>query len=49
MIIEIDEEKELKLPQNYIWMTLNQLSEFARETSSVNIEARSLLSCLVSF
>lgn len=47
MIVEIDEEKELKLPPNYIWMTLKQLSEFTGETSSVSIEARSLLSCLL--
>jgi len=46
MVVEIDEKKELELLPNYIWITLEQLSEFTRETSSVNIEARSLLLCL---
>jgi len=49
MIVEIYEEEELELPPNYIWMTFGQLSEFTRETSSVNIEARSLLSCGITF
>jgi len=48
MIVEIDEKKELELPPNYTWIALEQLSEFTRETISVNIEARSLLSCLLT-
>jgi len=49
MIVEIDEKKELNLFPNYIWMTFGQLSEFTRETSSVSIEARSLLAYLLTF
>jgi len=49
MVVEVDEQEELELPPNYRWMSLGQLSEFTRTTSSVNIEARSLLSCLLTF
>ena len=45
MIIEIDESEEVKIPDNYVFMTLNQIMEFAKY-SMFDMEARSLLSCL---
>lgn len=46
MVIEIDADRELEIPENYIWMTLGQLSEFTQYEGYVNVESRSLLSCL---
>ena len=40
--IEIDEN----LPQNYIWMTLNQLFTFLKFNNFLNIQARSLISAI---
>jgi dTDP-4-dehydro-6-deoxy-alpha-D-glucopyranose 2,3-dehydratase len=45
VIVEIEEEKVLILPDNYIWMTLNQMNDFMKY-SMFNIEARSLVSSL---
>ena len=45
MIVEIEENSDVKLPSNYIWMNLNQMMDFMRY-SMFNIEARSLISCL---
>jgi oxidase EvaA len=44
MIIEVDEIKSI--PQNYIWMTLNQLKTFLQYNNYVNIQTRSILSSL---
>lgn len=46
LIIEIDSNQELVLPDNYIWMTIWQMKEFIRFNNYFNIEARGLLSCL---
>lgn len=48
MIIELDETEEVELPENYIWMTLNQMMDFMKY-SMFNIEARSLVSSLNFF
>lgn len=45
MIIVIDKNEELELPDNYCWMTLNQMMDFMRY-SMFNIEARSLISSI---
>lgn len=45
-IIEVDEDQEVELPDNYIWMTIRQAKEFIRFNNYFNIEARGLLSCL---
>lgn len=34
------------LPENYIWMTLNQLQTFIQHNNYINIQARSLLSAI---
>lgn len=45
MIVELNETINLDLPENYIWMTLNQMMDFMKY-SMFNIEARSLVSSL---
>lgn len=45
MIIELNEKEDLELPENYIWMTLNQMMDFMKY-SMFNVEARSLVSSL---
>lgn len=49
MIVETsDEEHATKLTDDsdYIWMTIAQLSSWVRNSASVNVEARNLLTCL---
>ena len=46
MIIEADEQFPVQVPENYIWMTLNQLNTFIRFNNYVNVQARSLLSTI---
>jgi len=46
LIIEADEDFPVECPENYQWMTLNQLLLFARFNNYLNIQARSLLSTL---
>jgi len=45
MIVEIDENEKLDIPENYIWMTLNQMMELM-PLGMFNIEARSLISTI---
>jgi len=49
LVIEADENQELTLPDNYMWMTIRQIKEFIRFNNYFNIEARGLLSCLGIF
>jgi dTDP-4-dehydro-6-deoxy-alpha-D-glucopyranose 2,3-dehydratase len=46
LIIEVDGNQELVLPENYIWMTIRQMKKFVRFNNYFNIEARGLLSCM---
>ena len=46
MIIEADEDFPIKVPENYTWMTLNQLNTFIKFSNYVNIQARSLLATI---
>lgn len=46
LIVEADESFPVECPENYQWMTLNQLLTFARFNNYLNIQARSLLSTL---
>ena len=48
MIIFADEKFPIELPDDYIWMTLNQLSTFLKFNNYLNIQARSLIAA-VSF
>jgi oxidase EvaA len=44
-IVELDADGDLDVPDEYRWVTLRQLNQLLR-FGHVNIEARSLLSCL---
>ncbi len=46
IIVEIDQDQELEIPDNYIWMTMNQIKEFIKYNNFVNVQARCLISCL---
>lgn len=46
MIILAGDEISEQLPENYIWMSLNQLHTFIKFNNYVNIQARSLLAAL---
>ncbi|RZK37038.1 MAG: NDP-hexose 2,3-dehydratase [Pedobacter sp.] len=46
MIILADEEISNELPENYIWMTLNQLQKFIQYNNYINIQARSLMAAI---
>jgi dTDP-4-dehydro-6-deoxy-alpha-D-glucopyranose 2,3-dehydratase len=46
MIIMTGEEFPVETPDNYTWMTLNQLKTFIRFNNYLNIQARSLLSAI---
>ena len=46
IIIEADDDFPIECPENYQWMTFNQLLMFARFNNYLNIQARSLLSTL---
>jgi len=45
-IIIAGDEISVELPDNYIWMTLNQLHTFLRYNNYLNIQARSLISAI---
>ncbi|MDR2098145.1 MAG: NDP-hexose 2,3-dehydratase family protein [Spirochaetaceae bacterium] len=46
MLITAGEDFQAELPENYVWMTLNQIYSFLRFNNFVNAQARSLLAAL---
>ncbi len=46
MIIIAGEDFSLELPENFIWMTLNQLHTFLKFNNYLNIQARSLIAAI---
>jgi oxidase EvaA len=46
MIIEAGDDFPLEVPENYIWVTLNQLNQFLKFNNYLNIQARSLISSI---
>jgi len=46
MIIEAKDDFPVEVPENYCWMTLNQLLTFVKFNNYLNIAARSLLSAV---
>lgn len=46
LLIEVKEEFSEKLPENYTWMTLNQLKTFLKFNNYLNIQARSLIAAI---
>ena len=45
-IVEVKDEFPIDIPENYCWMTLNQLLTFIKFNNYVNIAARSLISAI---
>lgn len=46
IIVEVEESFSQQVPENYTWMTLNQLYAFIKFNNYLNIQARSLLSAV---
>jgi len=46
LIIEVDESFPLDVPDNYAWLTLNQLKQFIKYNNYLNIQSRSLLASI---
>ena len=46
MLIKVGDDFPIEVPDNYRWMTLNQLFSFLMFNNFLNIQARSLLSAL---
>ena len=46
MIIEAEDDFPMEVPENYTWITLNQLNYFLKFNNYVNIQARSLISSI---
>lgn len=46
MIVIADDEIPVELPENFIWMTLNQLYTFLKFNNYLNIQARSLIAAI---
>ena len=46
LIVMAGDEISMDLPENYIWMTINQLQNFIKYNNYINIQARTLLSTL---
>ena len=46
MIVIAGDEFPVKIPENYIWMTLNQLYVFLKFNNYLNIQARSLIAAI---
>jgi oxidase EvaA len=46
LIIEVDDSFPQEVPENYTWLTLNQLKQFIKYNNYLNIQARSLLASI---
>lgn len=46
IIVEADDQFPVEIPENYCWMTLDQLNNFMRFNNYLNIGARSLISLI---
>jgi len=43
VIVLLDEELDIDVPENYLWLTLGQIKEFLRFNNYLNIQVRSLI------
>jgi hypothetical protein len=48
MVVQVDESFPLSTPPDYFWLTPAQLKDRLRTSNQVNIEARSLLACMLA-
>jgi len=48
LVIEVPDDHPLTEPEDYRWLTVDQLTELVRHSHYVNVQARTLLACLHS-
>jgi oxidase EvaA len=48
VVVEAGDDFPLDVPEDYCWITLRQLTQLLAHSNYVNIEARSLLACLLA-
>ena len=46
ILIEVGDDFPVEAPENYIWMTMNQIKKFIKYNNYINVEGRCLLSCI---
>jgi len=46
LIVEVEDDFPLTVPEDYRWVTVNQLMGLLRLSNYLNVEARSLVACL---
>lgn len=46
IIIKMTDDIEIDIPSNYFWMSLTEIQTFSQFSNQVNIELRSIISCL---
>ena len=46
MIVEVDDNFPIEVPEHFTWMTLKQINNFIKYNNFFNIQARSILSVL---
>jgi dTDP-4-dehydro-6-deoxy-alpha-D-glucopyranose 2,3-dehydratase len=49
LVLEVDDEFPIEEPDNFCWLTVHQLMLLLRASCSLNVEARSLLACLMTW
>lgn len=46
IIVEISENEEIEIKENFIWLSLGQLKELMRYPNVVNMDSRTVISCI---
>lgn len=46
IIVEVGEDEELEVKEGYIWASLGQIKEFLRYPNVVNMDSRTVISCI---
>ena len=46
IIVEVDENEELEVKQNFLWVSLGQIKELLRYPNVVNMDSRTVISCI---
>lgn len=46
IIIEVEDDFSMKIPENYIWMTMSQIKNFIKYNNFVNVQCRCLVASL---
>lgn len=46
IIVEVDEDEELEVKPNFLWVSLGQIKELLRYPNVVNMDSRTVISCI---